>query len=1095
MSRPSRRTRNKIEFVPRAREIEHTGGRDLGPFEDDSLPMRRPMRELQDWGNVSVDHLALSIRSQLSTELAYALTTITFFSTMRGDTPNQGFPIGQCYELLDDMLDVLEDRAFGGAEDDFSAKDYVMATHKELTTAHVDAENETFASLHPRQGSKYPDVGPLQRPGNTVLAITNILRNLALIPDNHQFLVKQERMFDILLRLCSVTRKDGTLVASSHILSLIDLITVRRDVLSTLMHLCSPNTPAHTQGIVLSDASSQVVLRIAYRAFHLLASFIVDPKEAVSPLSWIQVGGSVNRPPLAADIALETFTRLAQEDPTRKVLSQIIPPASIRRFFTACLHRLPVADQDFQILAREGWLGYTEKIIMTIYELAFIAPPSLKRSLKADRNLGFRSVMLRLVQKFLTIPAVEMRAHFSIAVRRAVEAMKVLDDGEDLFDTSEVTVTTLSFGMGYGEGAESNHERGTGLLGGHRELTWELLMQRDVLRDVVLFNELESYYVARVRKLTSLSLSAPTIMTDPAPPPIYSQQDGSDTSSASDVSLDPQILIISSSDTMNFQKGYLGADDERAAIEGEIQIKGAESTLSLRSLETAYDRQIELGFAQVVLYTSVDDSPLPSSLLFAIPLMEDAPQSLRTPHSSITHTLTATLDPLDASLSPISEALVVHTKRYTSHSHSLDPSPETHTLTEPTRVQVQVPRTTFIAGEIVPLYVTIPPPPRALVVDQGLRLRNVRIELLRIVQVTGNDEYEADSSGPSTATTPPAQSSSSSKAPASPVSSYQTVIARSGASCRFHSSRPVKLRFLLHQPAPSESPLDAHSSLPTEFGLMESDAECASITQLTLLHSVTFQLNIHTSFVDMSSHTERVSTISIPVIILAPPAPLPEVAPSMDAAYSKKHDRPPARTVRYEDSDHSAPRYSLGEAGPSAAPPPFEERDAPPPFFPSAAEASSSSRLPTFLESENEFIMPPSDNHSTLPPTDPTVVGEGTQFGFSAGEQFDGHSEDMQRSSTPPPTMEMASTVHESEQATGEANDLPPPPPALDDPSDPPPSIDSEFRSPDHPPSPPSEPPPSSPVPQAAELRPADVHAPPPYLIPEQHATPPPYVD
>ncbi|KAF7310740.1 ARID domain-containing protein [Mycena chlorophos] len=599
-------------------------------------------------------------------------------------------------------------------------------------------------------------------------------------------------------------------------------------------------------------------------------------------------------------------------------------------------------------------------------------------------------------------------------------------------------------------------------------------------------------------------------MTEAPPPPTYQPDPdtSSDTSSTSEASLDPQILILSSSDNLNFQKGFLGADDERAAMEGQIQIKGAESTrwerltVSLRSLETAYEHQIELGFAEVVLYAATDESPMPSSFLFAIPLMEDTPQSLRTPHSSITHTLTATLHPFDASLAPVSEMLVVHTRRYTSHLHALDPSPETHTLTEPSRVQVQLPRTTFVAGEIVPLYVTIPPPPRQLVVDEGLRLRNVRIELLRIVQVNRDESDDEYLAGPSNGVVASPQPSTS-KAPATPISpgsSYQTVIARSGASCRFHSSRPVKLRFILHQPSPSESPPDLHATLPSDFALVESDAECASITQLTLLHSVTFRLDIHVSFVDMASHTERVSTISIPVIILAPPAPLPEVAPSMEAAYSKKHDRPPTRTVRYEETDHSAPRYSFGEAGPSAipagAPPPFEERDAPPPFFPSAAEAraSTSSELPTFLESENEIIIPSDEGHSHPPATDPHVIGEGVEFGFPATEQFDGHSEDMQRSSTPPPTMEMAtldSTLVQSElglvleqhpAVEGTQGDLPPPPPALDDPSDPPPSIDSEFRSPENGPAP--ERPPTPP--------PAVVHAPPPYLIP---ATPPPYVD
>ncbi|KAJ6509334.1 hypothetical protein C8R47DRAFT_1098337 [Mycena vitilis] len=639
---------------------------------------------------------------------------------------------------------------------------------------------------------------------------------------------------------------------------------------------------------------------------------------------------------------------------------------------------------------------------------------------------------------------------------------------------------------------------------------------------------------------------------DSVPPPIYSQQLPTvHTSSTSDLMLDPQILIIPSSDAINFQKGYLGADAERAAVEGEIQVKGTEPgrwarvTVSLRSIETAFHREIELGFFETELFSSLDArEALPSSFLFAIPL-------------------TATLHPPDASLSPVSKTLVVHTRRYTAHSHSITVSPETRTLDEPTRVEVQVPRTTFIAGEVVPLYVTVPPPPRELVVDQGLRLRNVRVELLRIVEANDDEErtpYEERSlssgtstggSGPSTAATPPSADktqSSSSKAPVSPLSpgsSYKTIIARSGASCRFHSSRPVQLRFILHQPSPSGSPSDFQINLPaTEYGHLESDAECASITQLTLLHSVTFQINVYISFVDMSSRTERISTISIPVVILAPPAPLPEIAPSMEALYSKKHDRPPARTVRHEDAEFSVPRYSEGEAGPSAhpggAPPPFEERDAPPPFFSSAAEASTSSRLPTFLESETEIIIPPDDHDATLHPPDapPAIVGEGIEFGFSAADQFDGHSEDMQRTSTPPPTLEMASRdanltpladLHEPDRAIEvlglvldqhEENsrggaELPPPPPALDDPSDPPPSIDSDFRSPEdspHPPSPPSlatyipaEPVglnPPSPSPPPGPNQTADGHAPPPYLVPEDHThqqehvtRPPPYVD
>lgn len=68
-------------------------------------------------------------------------------------------------------------------------------------------------------------------------------------------------------------------------------------------------------------------------------------------------------------------------------------------------------------------------------------------------------------------------------------------------------------------------------------------------------------------------------MSETVPPPTYSQQDPDDVSSDTTESSDgpPQLLIVPTVDAVNFQKGYLGADGERAAIEGELQIKGADS--------------------------------------------------------------------------------------------------------------------------------------------------------------------------------------------------------------------------------------------------------------------------------------------------------------------------------------------------------------------------------------------------------------------------------------------------------------------------------------------------------------------------------------
>jgi neural Wiskott-Aldrich syndrome protein len=56
-----------------------------------------------------------------------------------------------------------------------------------------------------------------------------------------------------------------------------------------------------------------------------------------------------------------------------------------------------------------------------------------------------------------------------------------------------------------------------------------------------------------------------TAMAELLPPPIYTQQEHEG---------GIQILIIPAADAINFQKGFLGAEGERAAVEGELQIKG-----------------------------------------------------------------------------------------------------------------------------------------------------------------------------------------------------------------------------------------------------------------------------------------------------------------------------------------------------------------------------------------------------------------------------------------------------------------------------------------------------------------------------------------
>ncbi|THH34053.1 hypothetical protein EUX98_g9 [Antrodiella citrinella] len=585
-----------------------------------------------------------------------------------------------------------------------------------------------------------------------------------------------------------------------------------------------------------------------------------------------------------------------------------------------------------------------------------------------------------------------------------------------------------------------------------------------------------------------------------------------------------------------------------------------ERTIALRTIESANGQDVELNSSEVVLHTSSDSTASegsPSTYLFSIPLPSDTPQCIHTATSSVTHTLTATLYPITPSLPILTKSQTIHTRRYTSHTYLPDTSPEQEAIDQPTRVELQLPRTTFKAGEAIPLYLTVPVPSRELVAERGIRLRNIRAELVRVIKARNPETEGKDSSSsqpqPGTSHAEASVSTPHVQKQHGLASSHTLdlrsvlgvpgggeVVALSGAGCRLHPSKPLRIRLVLHPPHDHQR-RDIATGASEESDTLDTQDEaensCACISQTTILHDVTFIVYVHITFIHMSSHTERVSTISMPIVVVPPSATLPEVEASIDTAYRKKHDRPPTKTARLDDPD--VPHY---EAGPSylggGAPPPFEEREAPPPFFQSSAP--STSRLPTFLESETEIYVPSQEDPSIAPMSPPPpelrFEGEGVLFGFAPSDQFDGYNqEQVDRAGTPPPTLEMATLDPDvtelatmTEGAIGalemalehhaDADDthLPPPPP-MDDPSDPPPSIDSDFRIPDASgPSPPlqHEAPPAFAAPvdsvesaarPPSSRGPADGHghAPPPYAVPSnthvssehQHvARPPPYV-
>lgn len=494
-SRPrSQFTRTKIEYIPLAREVDTYGGRDLNILEEEYLrAQRRPMRDINEWGTVDIEALTMSIRCRLTVELSYALTTLTLLSTMKGPTPGSGFPIAQCTDLLEEVLDLLEEEAFDGVADTpqyFLTEDTHIPRHRELVTLALETELLPFAGLKSEQNLRKTNHGPRHRSSHVILAVTNIIRNLSVIPDNMQFMARHERTLELILRLCGVIlpQEGGPPRPASPVLSTPDIINVRKDVLNILSNL------SVIMSFSQSTPPSNSTARICTRIFELVASILIEPADAIPPTQMLKLSGipfHKCKPPSLSDAALDVFTHIAHLDHNRKVFSTVIPQRWLWCLLETLVYRLPVSDPDFAFLSRESWLSYLEKTTMGIYAIAFLSPPELKKKIRSDRSLHFSQIMLRMAQRFAATNAPpEARQWFLSTARRAIEAMKAVDGGEDAFDTSQATQPTLAFGMGFGESRETNVEKGMGMLAGRRDAAWELLMQRDL--DQTMFAELES---------------------------------------------------------------------------------------------------------------------------------------------------------------------------------------------------------------------------------------------------------------------------------------------------------------------------------------------------------------------------------------------------------------------------------------------------------------------------------------------------------------------------------------------------------------------------------------------------------------------------
>ena len=439
---------------------------------------------------MDIDGLTMSLRSRLPTELSYALTALSVLSTMRGQSPDTGFSLQQCDGLLDELLDLLREQACFGDGDDVSHEAETFWTHRELVGFARDHELQTFSNRPCTKGSVPPRGGPKPSPADVMSAVLNLFRNFSLTSENQRFMAQHPNVLGFLLRICSLSVRSDAVKRlppspAAAALSLSEVVKTRRDVLTIVSNLMPfTNLASHP-------------LHVCTSLFGLLASFLVEPHDLSSPSGVVLQSGVSNasavRPPLVVDLALEAFSKMAQPDANRLALSRGIKPLWLWSLFNSLVHRLPVSAEDFAITMRmhDTWLSYMEKVVLSIYSICFLASPELKTKIRTDRTLAFPKLILRMVKRFVSINHPDARQYFLVSSRRAVEALKLIDEGGDAFESPQSSGPMFAFGMGFGESDAKQAETGIGMLAGFQDdVTWSIMMMPHL--DDVMFSELDS---------------------------------------------------------------------------------------------------------------------------------------------------------------------------------------------------------------------------------------------------------------------------------------------------------------------------------------------------------------------------------------------------------------------------------------------------------------------------------------------------------------------------------------------------------------------------------------------------------------------------
>ncbi|OCF36906.1 hypothetical protein I316_01504 [Kwoniella heveanensis BCC8398] len=445
-----KRARFKVEYKPVHKVQTTVGAWDsnmvAATFAKNSLT--QGTRPIHDLTIVDMEAILMSLRSRLPHELGYAITVLSMLSMPHPEESIQGLPLHHLRDILEEILELIAEAAFGEEGWEAWRTKYEQAESKlvpgDLQENDVATATRNTSTLNTMSFAELERIGrdldysvdevsadpsrPRDQTGgqtDIVLAGMNLLRNFSMFQENQALMASFPALFELLAtvsdaRLCRMPGQDD-LVDVIRPYSVIELARVRRDAVSILT-----NVGSH---INLRSVSSQSTLA----TFRLLSTFLNSGFESTAAKEPIygtlrSVSTREIPPPatLSVNRALDAFCGLASTDSNREVLGLRVPASEQVKLFESLIKLLPLDRRQFEAMHTiEESLVFCEYLSLSLYSLVFLAPASIRtimRSVPGAVAILTRVIFDTALQKadFKTNP-------FGILCRRLCETLGVLN--------------------------------------------------------------------------------------------------------------------------------------------------------------------------------------------------------------------------------------------------------------------------------------------------------------------------------------------------------------------------------------------------------------------------------------------------------------------------------------------------------------------------------------------------------------------------------------------------------------------------------------------------------------------------------------------